>query len=216
MPTEGLTRTFSASLAILVAGFMAIGQATDMGRAFTTETLRRQEVARQPRPLPEFVLRDATGRNTSLHPLLASDGRVQIVGFVYTRCQTVCRSLGSTYQQLQGQLVERGLQGKVGLLSISFDPAGDSAAALREYAQRMRMQPQVWRIVTLALEADRQRLLDAFGIMVVPAPYGEFEHNSALHIVSADGRLIRIVDDASPALAIDIASGLAQSVAPSR
>ncbi len=196
-----------------MAGFIAIGQATEMGRAFTTETLRREQVARRPRPLPEFVLRDDTDRDTTLQRWLAADGRVQIVDFVYTRCQTVCTSLGSTYQQLQRQVLDGGLQDKVGLLSISFDPAGDNAAALRAYTERMRMQPQVWRIATLASPADRQRLLDAFGIMVVPAGPGEFEHNSALHIVSADGRLVRIVDDGSPALAIDIAVALANSPA---
>ncbi|MEO8936336.1 MAG: SCO family protein [Burkholderiaceae bacterium] len=204
--TEGLAKTFAASIAVLIAGLIAIGQATDLGHSFTTETLRREEVARKPRALPEFVLRDATDHDIPLQRLLASDGRVQIVDFVYTRCQTVCTSLGSTYQQLQRQLVESNLQDKVGLLSISFDPSGDDASALREYAARMRMQPHVWRIVTLASSADRQRLLDAFGIMVVPAARGEFEHNSALHIVAADGRLVRIVDDRSPDLAIDIAS----------
>lgn len=212
-PVEGLVRTFSASLVVLLAAFIAIGQATDLGHAFTTETLRREQVARQPRPLPEFVLRDATDRASTMHQWLASDGRVQIIDFVYTRCQTVCTSLGSTYQQLQRQLIESGLQDKVGLLSISFDPAADSALALREYADRMHMEPQVWRIATLASPADRQRLLDTFGIMVVPAGSGEFEHNSALHIVSADGRLVRIVDDRSPALAIDIAARLARSAA---
>jgi protein SCO1/2 len=211
---EGLTKTFSASLALLLAGFMAIGQATDLGHAFTTETLRREQVARQPRALPAFTLRDATGRSTTLQQLLAADGRVQIVDFVYTRCMTVCTALGATYQQLQQQLVERGLQHKLGLLSISFDPTNDTPAALRDYAERMRMQPQVWRIETLASAADRQRLLDAFGIMVVPADRGEFEHNSALHIVAPDGRLVRIVDDSAPDLAIEIAAAMAGSAAP--
>lgn len=211
--SDGLTKTFAASLAVMIAGFIAIGHATDLGHAFTTETLRREQVAREPRPLPEFELRDASDHTTALRRLLAADGRVQIVDFVYTRCRTVCTSLGSTYQQLQRQLVESGLQDKVGLLSISFDPSGDNAAALRDYAARMRMQPQVWRIETLASPADRQRLLDAFGIMVVPVGPGEFEHNSALHVVSPDGRLVRIVDDASPTLAIDIAAGWARPAA---
>jgi protein SCO1/2 len=53
-------------------------------------------------------------------------------------------------------------------------------------------------------------LLDAFGIMVVPAALGEFEHNAALHIVTADGRLVRIIGIQSPAEAIAVARGLAQ------
>jgi len=47
-------------------------------------------------------------------------------------------------------------------------------------------------------------LLDSFGIMVVPAPGGEFEHNAALHLVSPPGLLLRILglDEGAQALAL--------------
>ena len=94
---------------------------------------------------------------------------------------------------------------RVGLLSISFDPEHDNAAALRDYALRMRAHPNSWQLLTLAAPQDRQRLLDAFGIVVLPAPLGEFEHNAALHIVNATAELVRIVDINAPALALDAA-----------
>jgi protein SCO1/2 len=207
---QGLLQTFAASLFALAAGLAAVGHATDYGRSFTTETLRRNEVARAPRAIPNLPVRDASGHVATLRHMLASDGRIQIVDFVYTRCQTVCTSLGSIYQQLQQQLLDQGLQERIGLLSISFDPASDDAAALQAYTSRMRMASQAWRVVALSVPADRRRLLDAFGIMVVPAALGEFEHNAALHIVTADGRLVRIVDIQSPAEAIAVVRGLAQ------
>ncbi len=188
-----LTQTFAASLLALLLSLAAIFAATHQGQAFTTETLRRSEVARAPQPIPDFEVHDSNGQKTTLHQLLGADGRVWIVDFVYTRCQTVCLSLGSVYQQLQQQLLARGLQDQVGLLSVSFDPANDDAAALQAYAHRMQMNPAVWRLVTLSQAQDRRGLLDAFGIMVVPAPLGEFEHNAALHIVDARGRLVRIL-----------------------
>lgn len=207
---QGLCKTFGASLCALFIGLAVILAATDRGHAFTTETLRRGEVARAPRFIPDFALQDGAGQKTSLHRLLAADGRVWIVDFVYTRCQTVCNALGSVYQQLQQQILARGMQGKVGLLSISFDPAHDDASALRDYAARMRIDPAAWRIVALASTQDRRRLLDAFGIMVVPAPLGEFEHNAALHIVDTSGRLVRIVDYNAPGQALDAAWALAR------
>lgn len=188
-----LIQTFAASLLALLLSLVAIFAATNQGQAFTTETLRRSEVARAPQPIPDFEVRDGNGQKNTLHQLLAADERVWIVDFVYTRCQTVCLSLGSVYQQLQQQLLARGLQDRVGLLSVSFDPANDDAATLQAYAHRMQMNPAVWRLVTLSQAQDRRRLLDAFGIMVVPAPLGEFEHNAALHIVDARGRLVRIL-----------------------
>jgi len=130
------------------------------------------------------------------------------VDFVYTRCQTVCLALGTVFQQLQQQIQARGLTGRVGLLSISFDPAHDTADSLSAYRDRMRMDPRVWRLVTLSSAPDRRELLDAFGIMVIPAPLGEFEHNAALHLVTNAGLLFRILDydDVDLALATALAA----------
>ncbi len=210
----GLLRTFVASTAVLVAALAGLLHTTEGGRAFTTETLRRSAVERQPQPLPDFALVDAAGQATTLHRLLAADERLWIVDFVYTRCETVCSVLGSVYQQLQQQIAAKGAQGRVGLLSISFDPQRDDAAALRDYAQRLRMDPALWQVVTLARPADRRRLLDAFGIMVLPAPLGEFEHNAAFHLVDAQGQLLRILPIEAPAQALDLALELTQATPP--
>jgi protein SCO1/2 len=122
---------------------------------------------------------------------LTSDHRVLIVDFIYTRCQTVCLSLGSVFQVLQTKIIELGLEDKIGLVSISFDPKNDDAKALQRYEKRLQMQSNVWRAYSLKNPNDRQSLLDAFGIMVIPAPLDEFEHNAALHIVRGE-YLLRI------------------------
>ena len=189
----GLWKTFVASILVLALGLVGFWHVTAAGNAFTTETLRRAEVAQAPRPVPDLPLLDTAGRATRLPELLPPGPRVWIVDFIYTRCQTVCSALGGVFQQLQQQIVERGLQDRIGLVSISFDPLNDSPAALHDYARRMRIDPAVWRVATLARPDDRRALLDAFGIMVIPAPLGEFEHNAALHLVRG-GRLAQIVD----------------------
>ncbi len=200
-----MLKTFAASLFALLAGLAVVFIATDRGRAFTTEELRRAEVAREPRPIPDLLVLDAAGNIAGLRQRLAADDRVWIIDFIYTRCRSVCSSLGSVYQQLQRRILERGLQGQVGLLSVSFDPANDDALALQDYAARMRLNPVVWAVVSLASPDDRRRLLDSFGIMVVPAPLGEFEHNAALHIVDARLRLVRIMDYDAMDQALDAA-----------
>ncbi len=211
----GLLKTFAATTAVLIAGLALLWFATGGGQAFTTETLRRQQVASQPQRIEAFNLTLPSGEKTSLKAVLAPGGKVWLVDFVYTRCQTLCSSLGSIYQQLQTQIEARGLQGKVGLLSVSFDPVNDDAIALVEYAKRMQMNPQVWQIVTLTDWQDRRRLLDAFGIMVVPAPLGEFEHNAALHVVSSDGTLHQIIDYTDFNNALSVAAGMALDASPS-
>ncbi len=208
-PLHGLAGTFVLCLGVLVAGLAAIFQATAGGTAFTTETLRRTAVAQAPMRVPDFAVVNAQGQAQTLPQLLAQDGRVWIVDFVYTRCTTLCLTLGTVFQQLQAQIVAQGLQPQVGLLSISFDPLQDRPPALAEYAARMRMQPGVWQLVSLRREADRRRLLDSFGIMVLPAPLGEFEHNAALHVVNRQGQLVRILGLDEAAAALELARSLA-------
>lgn len=208
---QGLAATFAACLGVLLLGLLAIFHATAGGTAYTTETLRRSAVAQAPVIVPDFQVVDARGQVQPLHAVLGQGGRVWIVDFVYTRCATLCLSLGTVFQQLQAQVIAQGLQDRVGLLSISFDPANDQPAALAAYATRMRMQGHVWQLVSLADTADRRRLLDSFGIMVVPAPLGEFEHNAALHITTPDGRLVRILGLQDGAQALSLAAALAAS-----
>lgn len=200
----GLWKTFAATTAAIVIGLTCLLRATALGNAFTTETLRRTEVAHSPTRVPDLALHDSAGDRSTLRELFARGGRVWIVDFVYTRCQTVCTTLGSVFQQLQQQIQQRGLEGQVGLLSVSFDPTHDTPQSLRAYRDRMRMDPGIWRVVTLSSPLDRRELLDAFGIMVIPAPLGEFEHNAALHLVNQHGVLVRIIDydDATVALAL--------------
>ena len=211
---DGLLHTFAATLLVLLVGLWALFDATGGGTAFTTETQRRSQVARAAVPVPDFTVVDALERTSSLHQRLAQGERVWIVDFVYTRCATVCLSLGTVLEQLQAQVLEQGLQNRVGLLSISFDPEQDRPPALASYAQRMRMQPGVWQALSLVRPEDRRRLLDSFGIMVVPAPLGEFEHNAALHIVTSDGRLVRILGLEEGPQALALAKSLAGASAP--
>ncbi len=205
---SGLLGSFAACILVLCLGMVALFRATEGGTAYTTESQRRSAVAVAPVAVPDFKVFGPSGQATTLKQLLQQDGRVWIVDFVYTRCVTLCLALGTVYQQLQQQIVDQGLAQRVGLLSISFDPANDDPAALADYARRMRMQPDVWQLVSLQRPADRRKLLDSFGIMVVPAPLGEFEHNAALHLVTADGRLVQILDLAAGEQALKAAATL--------
>jgi protein SCO1/2 len=201
----GLWKTFATSVVAIVLGLACLLQATAGGNAFTTETLRRTEVADTPSRVPDLAVHDAAGHRSTLRQLLAGGERVWIVDFVYTRCQTVCTTLGSVFQQLQQQIRQRGLDGRIGLLSVSFDPTNDTADALGAYGDRMQMDPAIWQVVSLDSPLDRRELLDAFGIMVIPAPFGEFEHNAALHLVTGRGMLVRILDYDDAALALETA-----------
>jgi protein SCO1 len=198
--STAIVATLSATLIILFFGIWLFMGATLQGQAFTTEALRQAELNEHPKKIPSLVLINADQQPIALAQL-SNDHRIYIVDFMYTRCQTVCLSLGSVFQNLQAKILAQGLEKKIGLVSISFDPKNDDAQALQRYEKRMQMQTDVWQAYSLQNPNQRDLLLNSFGIMVIPAPLDEYEHNAALHVLK-NNTLYRIfpLDDWENAL----------------
>lgn len=199
-------RTLALAALVCALGTAALYQATMGFRVVSTEDGRRLAIAEQPLPLPPARLR--MPEPSRLDADLAADGRVAIVAFIYTSCNSVCSVLGSEFKQMQDAIAARGLQRQVRLLSISFDPR-DTPELLHAYGKRQGARPDIWRFAAIDDARERRRLLDAFGIVVLPAPLGEFQHNAAYHLVGADGRLMHIEDFERPAQALEQAVALA-------
>jgi protein SCO1/2 len=185
--------TLLVSLLVTLLGAVLFFYSTYQGQALTTESLRQAELSDHPKKIPNFLFINAADQELSLDQIIKNNQRVLIVDFIYTRCQTVCIALGNSFQSLQETLLKRGLQDQIGLLSISFDPEHDDAQALKRYQQRFRIDERVWQVLSLKDFKDRQNLLNTFGIMVIPAPLDEFEHNAAFHIVNKN-YLFQIID----------------------
>jgi len=191
--------TLAAALTVALLGLAAIVQATMGLNVVSTEDGRRLDVERTPREIPFAAVNRSPP--TTLAAMLRADGRVTIVAFIYTSCNSVCTVLGSEFQQMQQTIRSRHLQDKVRLMSISFDPR-DTGERLASYALRQRAAPAIWNIVGINAEAQRNAVLKTFGIVVLPAPLGEFVHNAAFHIVDSDGRLVKIDDFDMPSKAL--------------
>jgi protein SCO1/2 len=199
--------TLLALALVCVLGGTALYQGTMGLRVVSTEDGRRLDIRERPRALPAASIH--LPQPSTLHAALQGDGRVAIVAFMYTSCNAVCSVLGSEFQQLQAEIRARGLQRQVRLLSISFDPR-DTPAVLAAYAANNKAEAGLWQFVSVDDAAQRRRLLDAFGIVVLPAPLGEFQHNAAFHLVGADARLMRVDDFDRPASALEHALTLAR------
>ncbi len=131
-----ILRTLLASLALLLAGGAALSAATDRFQAFTTEAARRLAVRRAPgRDSASCACKLQSGARIDLADLR---GKWLLVDFIYTRCPTYCVALGSEFAQLQDRLAGPIAQGRVQLLSISFDPGHDTPPQLTAYLQRSR------------------------------------------------------------------------------
>ena len=103
-----------------------------------------------PKPAEAIALHDADGRAVTL---AAQRGRYVLVTFLYTHCPDVCPLIASN---LNAALRALGPDsGKVRVLAVSVDPAGDTAAAVHAYAKRMHLEPQFRYLIGTRTELRR-------------------------------------------------------------
>ena len=193
------------AIGIVLAGGLVtalLWQRTAGFSAFTYETWRRVEVAREPAPVSDWRLQDAQG---DLVRLSEWRDETLLVGFIYTSCPSVCVAIGSRYQQLQRTLQANPLT-DVHLLSISIDPDRDTPEQLAEYRRRHAGLQSFW---TVARPADAQvlgKMIRETGLRVIPDQLGGFSHSESLHWIR-DGQLLRISDWRDPELEKMITDG---------
>ena len=117
---------------------------------------------------PAFRLIDQLGRPVSSDELR---GKVVVANFIYTKCPDVCPLLSLRMQALQERLRQEKLLGShVHLLSFTTDPARDTPAVLKAYAERHRADPSAWRFLTGSEDEVRQLIVKGFllGVKEVP------------------------------------------------
>ena len=220
-----MLRTALLSGVLALAAYASSAWLTHGFQVWTAEGARRLEVALQPVATPPVQVDGPGVPLQSLPQWLAAADTVTVVDFIYTRCQTVCLSLGSTFQQLQAELLQERAAAissnasppaaqkpaTVRLLSLSFDSAHDTPAALQAYAGQLQADPTVWQFLRVPDPAELAQLLRRFEVVVVPDGRGDFEHNAALLVVGPQGRLVRVFDIAERELALNYARHLARS-----
>jgi protein SCO1/2 len=170
-------------------------------RAWTTEEGRRLRVQAKP-PLLS-ALRLISSAATTFVPWSQADARrrVWLVTFMYTRCPTVCTTLGIEFERLQRALGSDPRDDRIRLLSISFDPPHDDVHALQGYATRYHATDR-WAIAVPASASDLNRLEQETGTVVISDGMGGYAHNAAIHVVLGDGQLVHIFSFNEPEAAL--------------
>ncbi len=198
-----MIRTLIATLAVLLIGVAAFAGLTHGFSALTAETARREAVAARPIAIPELAGINQLGSHQAL--VNPGDARVAIVDFIFTRCISICLALGDSYQKLQSQILAAHLEQRLRLVTVSFDPEHDTPTTIADYAERMRVNPAVWTVLTPDDPAQLRAAMSSFGVVAKRADLGQFVHNAAFNIVDRHGRLARIVPIDQPRLALEAA-----------
>lgn len=179
---------FLPSVLAAALGAGILWQATEGAQAFTSEAARRLDVVRAPRPVPNLMLEDMNGRQV---PLLPRSGEVVLVEFIYTVCGDICQIAAADFAELRDQLRARGE--KVRLISVSFDPARDTPEQMAIYGDAHEADGTIWTVARPEPSA-LEDLLNLFDVVVIPDEWGGFQHNAAIHVISAEGSFAAVYD----------------------
>jgi protein SCO1/2 len=140
-------------------------------------------------PAPDFVLRDAHGRRVRLSD---QRGRYVLLTFLYTHCPDVCPLIASNLNTALRTLGPK--RGEVRVLAVSVDPKGDTPAAVRAYAHRMRLLPQFRYLI--GTRPELTRVWREYHILAVSKNRALVDHVAYTALVDREGRR-RVLYDAN-------------------
>jgi protein SCO1/2 len=173
-------RAVLLALAVLAAG---CGEAPDRDAANAERRESRFAGAELTvaKRAPDFALRDQDG---ALVRLSAQRGRYVIVTFLYTHCPDVCPLIATNLNTALRSLGPR--RGRVRVLAVSVDPKGDTPAAVRAYARRLRLLPQFRYLI--GTKSGLTPVWRAYGVFAVAADHELVDHVASTVLVDREGR----------------------------
>ena len=186
-----MTRVIFNTVLTLAVCILFLFFTTNGFSVFTSEGARRQNIQQNPISLPTIPLVSSTGEEFSIQEF---QGKIVLVEFIFTSCTGICPMMTQNFIKLQKELLNSSRKELVVLLTVSFDLKRDTQQVLFNYAEAVGADFFNWKFATVANENDLKTLLDTFGIVVIPAPNDQFEHNSAIHLVNQEGKLSAIYD----------------------
>ncbi len=145
-----------------------------------------------PRHLIDFSLVDQTGRPFTQKEV---EGKIVVVSFIFTSCSAVCPAINAQMEKVQ-QLTAGDADVK--LISLTMDPAEDTAPVLARYGQSYGQDSARWSFLT-GDETEMHRLVGAS--FLPPDSTGEFSympgnfaHTQRIALLDGRGRLVEYFD----------------------
>jgi protein SCO1/2/putative membrane protein len=136
-------------------------------------------------PVPEFTLTDQDGRTVTRDMLL---GRIWIADFIFTRCAGPCPIMTHQMKNFQDELPK-----EIELVSFSVDPARDTPAVLKDYAEQMKADTTRWRFLTGDKELIFTLAIQGFKSPTADPKQGSDQviHSTYFYLVDAKGVIYR-------------------------
>lgn len=115
------------------------------------------------------------------------EGKIYVADFFYGTCKTICPRMSSQMARLQGMFnPEKNIN--IRMISFTVDPATDTVASLKRYADNYQANDTIWQIVTGEKEAIYEVARKGFLLPVQEGDGGEedFIHSDRFVLVDKD------------------------------
>lgn len=124
------------------------------------------------------------------HPfdLASTRGSLVLASMFYSSCTMVCPVIFETIAQTIKALPSPDRE-RVRVLMVTFDPARDSVAVLKETARRHGCDAH-WTLAR-GSEGDARRIAAVLGVQYRRLDSGEFNHSSTIELLDRDGRIVQ-------------------------
>ncbi|OLS40423.1 SCO family protein [Bacillus sp. MRMR6] len=176
---------------VLLFGIGLFYVGTDGFTAYTAETARVNKLIEDQPKFPQVTLEDSNGRKYDFSEF---NDQYVFITFLYTACTTVCPELEYNMAQVYNKIPKEYIGKDITFLSISFDPERDDPATLNKYKDFFNSDGETWRMARIPDQYELNRLLEQFGVIVIPDENGNFAHNSAFYLVDRNGSLVNVMD----------------------
>ena len=114
-------------------------------------------------------------------------GNKVLVTMFYGSCKATCPLIIDTLRAVERKL-DPSQRSDLRVLLISFDPARDTPAALREVATSRHIDTRRWTLAQ-ADEAAVRRIAAALEIQYRRLPDGQFSHANVITVLGGDGEI---------------------------
>jgi protein SCO1/2 len=117
------------------------------------------------------------------------EGKVWVVGFVFTRCKTSCPVISQAMTQFHKELVDSRITEHVNMMTVTVDPEHDTPEILGTYARDLGVEGDDWVFLTGDSAQVESFVVDGFKLAV-----GDKEVNEAGAIDIAHSSRLVLVD----------------------
>ncbi len=127
---------------------------------------------------------DQTGRNFALS---SHRGQPMLISMFYTSCQFVCPMLVETIRHTQAQLSD-AQRARLSVLMVTFDPAHDSVAVLKQTAEQRQLDASHWQLARTDAHSVR-KIAAVLGVQYRAVGNGDFNHTTTVLLLDGQGRI---------------------------